>query len=47
MKSTNAGNLDRKSGVRLGERRAPVDSRRTYDTGAYGTQLEQGRSFRR
>jgi hypothetical protein len=41
MKSTNAGGLDRKSGVRLGERGAPVDSFGCCDdTDSCGTRFE-------
>jgi hypothetical protein len=38
MKCANAIKLDRKFGVRLGERGAPVDClRRCYDTDSFGT----------
>jgi hypothetical protein len=41
MKSTNASELDRKSGVRLGELGAPVDSFRCCDdTDSRGTRFE-------
>jgi|HubBroStandDraft_2_1064218.scaffolds.fasta_scaffold263124_1 hypothetical protein len=41
MKSANASELDRKSGVRLAERGAPVDSfRYSYDTDCCGTRFK-------
>jgi hypothetical protein len=41
MKSTNVSEFDRKSGVRLGERGAPVDSFRCcYDTDSCGTRFK-------